>query len=682
MNRIYIKMSLMLLMLTAMAGACKNDNRSTDIQSYTEQGEIKRLKKEIHDSIRTLNADFVKDAIRKGKSIAKDSDDYYDFVVYDIILSYYTAQLDTMFSNLDQTISYLSRHPATSRRSEIKIKCLQTKAVYYSQYNLNPDSLIHYNIEACNVAEQESDIIQSILCYNNLADAYRQQGELAQSAFYYQKAIFLADSIQTSKDDYVPLYGGIAATYTALYDFKQSKIWLDKSRELWDLMMTYEKFNYLNTRGNDYYYQGDYSNCLHTFLQMDTFLRARPEMEWERHVCDVNLADVYLKLNQPENADSLLNSNLSYFIEMQSETILPYLYTRQMELAMQEKDYNLVEQLIRKYPLPEGSKPEHTLDRLNFLERYYTQKHDWKKAYKYQKEYNTLNDSLRNDRVKMRTADLKMRYERDATVLNQKIYIGKKETQLLQTYIWLAVSIFAVFLLLLLFYYRRKQMRFKEERMLHRIVELRMENIRNRITPHFIYNALNHELLAQQEGKSTQLHTLVNLLRQGQTLANVFCTSLKEEMDFIQLYVQIEGDALGDSFNYKVDLEEGIEPERIMLPSMMIQIFVENAIKHGLKDMPADTNGTITEKKLMLRVFREENNIYIEVRNNGKPLNLQNRDSKTQNGLRVVAQTIQLLNERNKQPMSYKLTEYRDEKGETGCCAQLIIPDNYNFNII
>ena len=113
---------------------------------------------------------------------------------------------------------------------------------------------------------------------------------------------------------------------------------------------------------------------------------------------------------------------------------------------------------------------------------------------------------------------------------------------------------------------------------------------------------------------------------------------------------------------------------------MMIQIFVENAIKHGLKDMPADTDGK-TKKKLILHIFREKQNIHIEVCNNGKPLNLQNRDHKTQTGLRVVSQTIQLLNERNEQQMSYDLTEYREEKGETGCCAQLIIPDNYNFNI-
>ena len=648
--------------------------------SLEEQAKIKLLKQEIHDSIRTFNVTFAKTAITEGKKIVKDSDDYYDFVLYDIILYFYMSQPDSMLSNLTLNMNYLSGQSSTPRRNKMRIKCLQTKAAYYSQFFLNPDSLIYYSIEASKVAEQDPDFEERILCYNNLADAYKQKGELAQSAFYYRKAIYLADSVQTAKDNYVPLYGGLATTYTTLHDFKQSKLWLDKSLELWDSMMTHEKFNYLNNRGNDYYYQGDYENCLNTFLQMDTFLHAQPELEWERQICHANLVDVYLKLKQPQKADSLLHDNIRFFKEMQNETVLPYLYTLLMELSLQKKDYKQVELLIGEYTLPKDTKPEQTLGRLDFLQRYYTEKPDWKKAYQYQKVYDTLNDSLRNDRVKMKTADLQMQYERDTTVLYQKIYIGQKEKELLQTYIWLGIAVFILLLLLPLLYYRRKQAKFKEEQMLHRIVELRMENIRNRITPHFIYNALNHELLAQQQGRPTQLHTLVNLLRQGQTLANVFCTSLKEEIDFIQLYVSIEGESLGENFNYETILEEGIEPEQIKLPSMMIQIFVENAIKHGLKDMPTDTDKN-TKKKLILHIFRKEHNIHIDVRNNGKPLNLPNRDNKTQNGLRVVSQTIQLLNERNRQQMSYNLTEYRDEKGETGCCAQLIIPDNYNFNI-
>ena len=108
--------------------------------------------------------------------MAKDSDDYYDFVLYDVILLFYMSQPDSMLNNLAQTMDYLSRQPATSRRNQMRIKCLQTKAAYYSQFYLDPDSLVYYNIEACKVAEQEPDFEQQILCLNNLADAYRQKG--------------------------------------------------------------------------------------------------------------------------------------------------------------------------------------------------------------------------------------------------------------------------------------------------------------------------------------------------------------------------------------------------------------------------------------------------------------------------------------------------------------------------
>lgn len=661
---------IIILMIMDSCGSKENSKETL------RQEKIAYLNQAIHDSIKSMNIPFVKNAIRQGKDIAKDSDEYYSFVMNDIILYFYTAQPDSMLACTEQSINYLSDKPFTPLRNKMMIKCLQAKGSYYSQYASNLDSLLYYHSKSCEFAEKDPLIEERLLCYSNLADAYKQKGELAKSAATYRKAIFIADSTQTDKENYIPLYLGIAATYTALHDFEQSKIWWDRSYELWRYMMPHEQFNYLNNRGNDYYYQKDYQHTLDIFLRLDTFLQARPELEWERYFCHANLSDAYLKLQQPEKAKPLIEKNISFFNSIQmNEVVMSYLYTQQMDLAMQEGNFNLAEELIKRNPLPSGLQPDQTLIRLDFLQKYYESKPDWNKAFYYQKAYKTLDDSLRNERIKMRVTELQMRYERDTTILGQRIYIGEKENELTHTYILLIVCIFLVSLLLLLIYYRRKQAKIKEEQMLHRIVELRMENIRNRITPHFIYNALNHELLARQQGKPTQLNTLVNLLRQGQALANVFCTSLKEELDFINLYVDIEGEALGGNFNYKVIISNDIDPQNVQLPSMMIQIFVENAIKHGLKDMPQQK-----EKILILNVFRAKNCICIEVRNNGKPLKLHSHENKTQTGLRVVSQTIQLLNERNRQPMSYNLSQY-EENGETGCIAQLIIPNNYTFNI-
>ena len=116
MKSIYILITLFIIALSTLAGACQR-HKNTGVTSPDEQAEIKMLKQEIHDSIRTFNVNFAKEAILKGKNVAKDSDDYYDFVLYDVILLFYMSQPDSMLNNLAQTMDYLSRQPATSRRN-------------------------------------------------------------------------------------------------------------------------------------------------------------------------------------------------------------------------------------------------------------------------------------------------------------------------------------------------------------------------------------------------------------------------------------------------------------------------------------------------------------------------------------------------------------------------------------
>ena len=669
-----------LFFFTIVMGACRG--RGAHGGGPSREGDtLEALKEAVQDSIRTLNVDFVRTAIRQGKALSRDSDDYYSFVLYASMLDFYTSEADSLLLNMQRISGYVSRHASTPFRESLRVKCLQAKGAYYAQFRLDLDSLTHYCREAARASEAQPDQRLRLLSYGNLADAYKQKGELDKSAAWYRHAIYLADSIGAAPDDYVPLYGGLAAVCTALGNFEQSRIWLDRNERLWPGMMVHEQFNYLVCRGNDYYYQERYAECLDVFLRLDTFLQHRPQMEWERHICHANLADVYLKLRRPAKADSLLPSCVAFFEREQAGMFLPYLRTLQMDLALQQGDRAQVERLIRDYPLPEGAKPEHVLPRLDFLERYYASQARYGEAYRYRHDYDRIYDSQRNDRVRMRLADMQMRYQRDTTVLSQKVYIGQQQQTLLRTYSYLAATgCGGVAVLALALSYRRRA-RLKEERMLHHIVELRMENVRNRITPHFIYNALNHELLAQQEGQPSRLHTLVNMLRQGQKLAAVFCTSLKEELDFVQLYVSIEGASLGGNFVYRVEVDEGIEPERVQLPSMLVQIFVENAIKHGLRKLPSEGPGAVQQKVLALRVAHVDGATCIEVRNNGLPPTMGSADDSTKTGLRVVAQTIQLLNERNRRSMSYSLAGCKDEAGRTGCCARLVIPDDYNFTI-
>lgn len=643
----------------------------------SESASLESINQTIADSLRTHNLRFVEQAICQGKIDARDSDEYYNFVAQDIVRCFYTGQPEAMMLSTDSVIRYVSGQPFTDFRNKLMIKAMQARGLYYTQFVFNSDSMLFYQKEACRYAEMGADEEDRLLCYANLADAYKFGGDLSMSAMTYRHAIALADSIQLGEEGYIPLYSGLAATYTTLRDFEQSSIFWDKCGELWELMTVYDRFNYLNSRGNDCFYREDYQQALETFLRLDTFLLSYPDMEWENHFCKANLSDIYLKLHEPDRARPLIAENLTYFeAGGYNEMVMSHLHTQQMELALQDGNFGEADKLVARYPYRDDMRTEQGLLRLDFLRRYSVAKNDWKRAFEYGQAYTSLSDSLRNERVRMKAAEIRMRYERDATILHQDLVISDKEAELMRIYAVLAGVTTIVLVLVLLYVYRRKQVKLREEQMRRRIVSMKMENARNRITPHFIYNALNHELLARQEGRPSSLGVLVDMLRQGQSLANDFCTTLREELDFINLYVAVEGESLGENFEYRVTVAENIDLNTVQLPSMMVQIFVENAIKHGLKKKPRDT-----AKRLIVQVFRREGTIRIEVLNNGPVPVLQRSNDKPQIGLKVVAQIIQLLNTRNKQHMSFELCGYRSPEGEEGCRASLTIPDTYNFDM-
>lgn len=658
------------LFLAVLCAGCRHQTKRRS------QLDWEKYESALNDSINLMRVDFSRQVIDNALKIAPDSDVYYTYLLYKAILYYYTSEPDSLFDEVTRCRHYLQSVPKTESRKKLWMKYYQVASSYYGQYVLNLDSLVYYTRQACIVADDGMDDETRIMCYGNLADAYKQCGDLAKSAYYYRKAVFLADSIHAAPSDYIYLYSGLGSVYTNLEDFEQSGYWWDKAFTLWKYMVKNDRFIYYNNRGNDYYYQKDYVSCLKMFQALDTFLLRTNATEWDHNFCYANLADVYLRLGECDKAYQLLKPAMSYFSRMNVETVMSHLNTQLMEYYRQTGQYDKVARLLHDHPLPEKSKPEQILLREELKMKYYQSVKDWHKAFLAEQAYHDISDSLRNVKVKMRAVDLQMRYERDTTVLQQKVLITHANSRLMATYMWLSWAVGFSVLLVFWMIYRNKKNKLRETQMLQHIVSLRMENIRNRITPHFIYNALNHEMLSMQEGKPVRFETLVRLLRQGQLHANEFCIPLKEELDFIDLYVRVEGEALGPDFVYRLEIHDQIDPAQVILPSMMVQIIVENAIKHGLKCKIYEPG---EPQKLCLTVFREQCDIIIEVKNNGALLGEQSYQKKARIGLNVINQTIMMLNEHNRRHMSYSMSNYHSDDGESGCCARLVIPENYDF---
>ena len=141
--------------------------------------------------------------------------------------------------------------------------------------------------------------------------------------------------------------------------------------------------------------------------------------------------------------------------------------------------------------------------------------------------------------------------------------------------------------------------------------EMKLNQLKSQINPHFIFNALNsiRALVDEEPSKSKRaINHLSNILRSSLVLDKKRLTSLKEELDTTKDYLALES----IRFEERLQTEFNIEPEteNVPVPPMMLQTLVENGIKHGISKLKKGGKVTVNARVDLGRMI-------LEIRNNG-----------------------------------------------------------------
>ena len=641
------------------------------------------------DALRDGDLTLAHQMIANGKAQAKDSDRYYLYEVLQAKYYFTTMQADSFYHCHQRLRNYLKQleHLSTTNRKLLQAECYMQRGVYEAKMVGRADSAITYykEAQACLKELPNSDAYRLIVL-TNLADAYKLMGRYDESVKYCRHALELGDSIGMSDDMRITLRIGIASSYAAMKSFEQSKEWWEKVTQLRPKMDRQALFHYLNNRGNDYYLQEKYNESLLCFLELDSILAADSTMHWERMYERANLSDVYIKLGQPERAIPLLDETQPFFTQQNQQLPLFYLTTQRIELALIKGNLTEAHQLIEKSPIPDWMIPEQIQLRRKVLMKYYRQTAQWQNYSDILHDYAVMRDSLFSDAMKMRFSETLTHYQHDSDMLSKQKQIEETQLSLRWAITLFAVSVIVILLLINIIVQKHRARKLQEAKMRISIAALRMETVRNRITPHFISNALTAEIMAQMEGKPVNLDSLVQLLHRGIELTDVEQSTLSEELEFIQFYCNIESRSVGDDFQLDIELADDIDVNQVILPSMMVQILVENAIKHGLKAKKPESG---KHRRVLVKITRKEQATLVEVIDNGIGLS-ENNKKKERTGLRVMRQTIHLLNEQHMQAgnyhrqepiMDYGIDNYSSDNQETGCRAWLLLPDHFKYTL-
>lgn len=169
------------------------------------------------------------------------------------------------------------------------------------------------------------------------------------------------------------------------------------------------------------------------------------------------------------------------------------------------------------------------------------------------------------------------------------------------------------------------------------MIEIELNNLKNQLNPHFIFNALNsiRALVDENPSKSKQaINHLSNILRNSLTFEKKGLTKFDDELKIVKDYLSLESIRFEERL--KTELDVDANSSRFLVPPFMIQTLVENGIKHGISRLTQ--GGTIHLKTLV-----DKNRLKIQIRNSGQLINGARKGKFEGTGIKNTTQRLKLL---------------------------------------
>ncbi len=549
----------------------------------------------------------------------------------------------------------------------------EAKGIYYS-LTKKEDSASIYLKKAIENAQRES--IPKM--YLNLADSYVRQGNFVKAAEYYRNTLAMNDSVGKVISSFY-IYNSLGMVYLQISEYDEAERYLNMSAKMLSEMNNEEQFFLFNTFGNLYYYKKEYPKALGYFKKAVESVDKSGRRTINSYVPVFNEAEIYILLHEADSAKACLDTLRRVLKDADVPVFDAHYRTLRFALALENKDMNTAKRMIGQL---ESEKLPFELQRIRnrYLREFYKNNEDFRRAYSMLEQNTAEEDSMKSIQVKTRVADIYMRYQQDSTLIAKQNQILLKDNQLKESHgmvlLWVGIAVILGFIAIVVFLIMRRQRERIVARHIENIGRLRMANIRNCLSPHFTFNVLNHEIASfnDTDPHRLQMMALVKILRRSVEVSSHATVTLDEEMDFVNTYIPLECGAWGEDFSYRCDIDPDIDAAAFVMPSMFIQIPVENAIKHGLRAIDG-------KKPLHIAICKKDGGFAITITNNGIGYQPHLLSSGTGKGLQVIYQTILLLNKRNAAKITFKIG--KDNPSNQGCegtRVEIFIPENYDYS--
>ncbi len=583
----------------------------------------------------------------------------------------------------------------TSNKNKIAIAYWQLSSLQCKQSNYD-EALINSTL-CYEWAKKTGDDDRIVNALESMTDIYRERGEYDKLLEAQQKLI---DREKTSP--------GNNTRYTI--------------HELWVMGLMYMLLE-------------DYPTALFYWRKLfsgkgNQFLNAWNLTEYAQLLTQANKTDsalYYYNLFDSTKADA---STLRFFVVSKGEyflclkqynTALPYffkglIYNRQLNDHMQVKRSLL--DIAKTYSalynndsaityarqglsmaIHVKSKPS-IRDGYEILYTVYNRLHQTDSAFYYYQNYIAMKEAVMNDQTKGKIAAYKYEHkielmDKEKLMKDQHIKIQQQqlEQESLQKKI-LTGSIIGLFLIGVIIFrtimLKRKNEKLQLENelrlqqlqnektkieMQQQATALELQALRAQMNPHFIFNCLNsiNRFIINNDAvkAADYLTKFAKLIRIVLEQSGKSFVPLEDEISCLKLYMDLEALRFEKPFQYTIDLN-GTDVSSVMIPTMLIQPFVENAIWHGLHPKQ---NGT---GEIDINMHLHDGTLHCSICDNGvgiKNLKEISQVNKKSLGIELTQQRLQLADNTGNENLKIKTEQLKDEHGQiTGTCVSINIP--------
>ena len=485
----------------------------------------------------------------------------------------------------------------------------------------------------------------------NIGGLYWKLGNNTQALKYFERALGLNNELNNAKGILI-VSSNLGVLHNTIHEYEKALYYYNLALGICDQLNDQkQKAVVLMGIGNVFKNKEDFKKALEYFIKAQTI----GELQQDDNILSKihkNIAGSYIGLNAFDKAEREFFIALGFAARLNNSDLIQEIYTS--------------------------------------LSDNYAKTGDFQSAYLYALKSLQLTDSISQINNQTSLAEMQTRYEtekkeKEIILLSQEnvineLNLNNQEITLKRQRNLIIAILLGILLFLLLAYllFNRYKLRQEKLKMVLQMKNQEFEGrlLRSQMNPHFIFNSLasiQNFILKNDTSKAiSYLLKFSGLIRNILNLSRKSFVSFEDDMATFRLQLELEKLRMKDTFDFTIEIDPTIEADKFYIPPMLLQPYIENAIKHGIATKKGD--GLIS-----IKISLAGDNLYCTVEDNGigrrtaaeLSINSQQNSVATQ----LTMERFEHLKKLGFMGISQKIIDlYDDENRGIGTRVELIIP--------